>query len=164
MLYTKVKVSKDKVYKITQIKEDKGIFYILEYKSDDKNAKTAFSRIDHNKVKDLVTEITKQGRPTTKGYLSFDSERLKADLTTNYEFPDQQPNDIVDTLNNSTTYLKRAVGYCAYHKRYVTQQQMKTKECLRKQCERLIKIPHKSWYDKEFKIISKKLAGFGINI
>lgn len=164
MLYTKVKVSKNDIYDITQIKENKGIFYAFNYKSDDINAKVAFRRVDYNDVKNLVTEIAKQGRSTTNGYLKFDSERLQSDLTTNYEFPDQQPNDIVETLNSSATYFRRTVGYCAYHKRYVTQQQMKTKECLRKQCERLIKIPHKSWYDKELKKISKKLTSFGITI
>lgn len=68
-----------------------------------------------------------------------------------------EPNEEVQLLNGSTTYFHRVVGYCAYHKRYITQTQLKTKQCLQKECKRLIKIENKFWLDRDAKQVEKKI-------
>ena len=68
-----------------------------------------------------------------------------------------EPKDIVQLLNGSETYFDRCVGYCAYHKRDLTQTQLKSKDCLSKTCSRLIKIEHKFWQDRDDKQVEKKL-------
>ena len=68
-----------------------------------------------------------------------------------------EPDEEVQLLNGSTTYFHRVVGYCAYHKRYITQTQLKTKQCLQKECKRLIKIENKFWLDRDSKQVEKKI-------
>lgn len=68
-----------------------------------------------------------------------------------------EPNEVVQLLNGSETVFSRCVGYCAYHKRYITQTQLKTKECLKKECKRLIKIEHRFWVDRDNKQVEKKI-------
>ena len=65
--------------------------------------------------------------------------------------------DVVQLLNGSETVFRRCVGYCAYHKRYLTQTQLKTKQCLQKNCNRLIKIEHRFWDERDNKQVEKKL-------
>lgn len=68
-----------------------------------------------------------------------------------------EKDEIVQLLNGSETYFERCVGYCAYHKRYITQTQLKTKQCLQKNCNRLIKIEHRFWLDRDNKQVEKKI-------
>lgn len=68
-----------------------------------------------------------------------------------------EPDSIVQLLNGSETYFSKTVGYCAYHKRYITSQQLKTKKCLTKNCNRLIKIENKFWESRDEVQISKRL-------
>ena len=68
---------------------------------------------------------------------------------TNFMFP-SDPNEICDTLFNTQTYFSRCVGYCTFHHGYVTEQQMKTKKCLRKNCNAFIKqASHEYWCNHE---------------
>lgn len=68
-----------------------------------------------------------------------------------------EPEDIVQLLNGSETYFNRTVGYCAYHKRYLTKTQLKTKGCLQKSCDRLIKIESSFWKSRDSKQVEKKI-------
>ena len=44
---------------------------------------------------------------------------------------------------------KNPVGYCAYHKATLSTKQLKSKECLQKNCNRLIKYEHEYWNQLE---------------
>ena len=44
---------------------------------------------------------------------------------------------------------KNPVGYCAYHKTTLSTKQLKAKECLQKNCNRLIKYDHEYWNQLE---------------
>ena len=44
---------------------------------------------------------------------------------------------------------KNPVGYCAYHKATLSTKQLKAKECLQKNCNRLIKYEHEYWNQLE---------------
>jgi len=68
-----------------------------------------------------------------------------------------EPKDVVRLLNGSETYFERTVAYCAYHKNYLTKQQLQTKKCLQKECNRLIKIDSKFWQDRDAKQVEKRI-------
>lgn len=51
---------------------------------------------------------------------------------------------------------RRAIGYCHYHKCYVTTTQLKQKECLKKQCAALEKYDHEFWRQRELKKAKKR--------
>lgn len=55
-----------------------------------------------------------------------------------FEFP-EDPETICQTLYNTESTCSRCIGYCDFHKAYVTQKQMKTKQCLQKNCDAFIK-------------------------
>ena len=48
------------------------------------------------------------------------------------------------------------VGYCKFHKGYMTFKQIKKKECLQKQCKALEKLSHQFWKQREIKKQKKK--------
>ena len=48
------------------------------------------------------------------------------------------------------------VGYCKFHKGYMTFKQIKKKECLQKQCSALERLPHQFWKQREIKKQNKK--------
>ena len=62
-----------------------------------------------------------------------------------------RPNDIVEVLYGTETYLWNCPGYCKYHKKYLTVRQIKQKHCLGKQCKCLNKLDHKFWEQRERK-------------
>lgn len=67
------------------------------------------------------------------------------------------PDEICNTLYNSQTYFSKCVGYCTFHKRYVTSHQMKKKQCLKKQCTAFIKqVNHELWIKKELQKEKKR--------
>lgn len=71
------------------------------------------------------------------------------------------PTDLMEVcqcLCNSETYFSRCVGYCSFHNAYVTEKQLKTKNCLGKQCNALIKqINHPFWAERELLKLDKKV-------
>lgn len=68
-----------------------------------------------------------------------------------FVFP-SDPNEICLTLYECPSYVGKCVGYCAFHKAFVTTKQLKKKQCLTKQCNRLIKqTNHEYWKQKELK-------------
>lgn len=60
------------------------------------------------------------------------------------------------TLFGTEALESKCVGYCWYHKKWVTVQQLKQKECLRKQCNRFEKKEHPYWEEREKKKQMKK--------
>lgn len=48
------------------------------------------------------------------------------------------------------------VAFCAYHKMTLSKQQMKSKECLQKECPRLIKYDHPYWVQREQEKVKKQ--------
>lgn len=54
---------------------------------------------------------------------------------------------------------KRCVGYCWYHRCYVTATQIKQKECLKKQCDALERTEHEYWRQREILKMKKKSGG-----
>lgn len=74
-----------------------------------------------------------------------------------FEFP-ENPEEICQTLYGSESPCSRCVGYCDFHKAYVTQKQMKTKQCLQKNCDAFIKNTNNQfWIDREQKKEKLKL-------
>lgn len=78
------------------------------------------------------------------------------------EFPENS-DEIVLTLNSTETYFSRCVGYCHYHKVYLTQKQLKGKECLKKGCRHLERTGHQFWKEREAKRKHQKEAQFAVN-
>lgn len=67
------------------------------------------------------------------------------------EFP-TDPNAICQTLYNTESTCSRCIGYCTFHKGFITRKQLKTKQCLQKNCNALIKnINHPFWIEREQK-------------
>lgn len=64
--------------------------------------------------------------------------------------------DRLPSLYGSEITHKHCIGYCCYHRCYVTATQIKTKECLRKQCRALERYEHEFWRQRELKKINKK--------
>lgn len=158
MLYTEVLVTKSNVYQISQIVETNNTFSIVKY------PEKIITRVDFSSIKNTIDKIKSEGIKTKNGFMLFTSDRLENAFLTAYNFPKYNRNDIIETLNSSQSYFYRAVGYCAYHKRYITKQQLKQKNCLIKQCNRLIQLRHNFWYDKELKSCFKKLKKLKIEI
>lgn len=74
-----------------------------------------------------------------------------------FDFP-EDPETICQTLYNSESTCSRCIGYCNFHKAYVTQKQMKTKQCLQKNCDAFIKnANHQFWIEREQKKKELKL-------
>lgn len=74
-----------------------------------------------------------------------------------FEFP-KNLDEICQTLYGSESPCSRCVGYCNFHKAYVTQKQMKTKQCLQKNCDAFIKnTNHQFWIEREQKKNELKL-------
>ena len=68
---------------------------------------------------------------------------------TTIEFP-TDPEAICQTLYHTESTCSRCIGYCKFHKGYVTRKQMKTKQCLQKNCNQLIKnLNHPFWIERE---------------
>lgn len=68
-----------------------------------------------------------------------------------FDFP-ENPDSICQTLYNSETTFSHCIGFCSFHKVYVTSQQMKRKKCLQKECDAFIKNPsHQVWALREIK-------------
>ncbi len=68
----------------------------------------------------------------------------------------KKPDDIVKVLYGSETYYKNCPGWCRYHHTHLTANQIKTKNCLGKQCKCLDKIEHKFWEQRDKKKQKKK--------
>lgn len=65
--------------------------------------------------------------------------------------------EIVKTLSNTKTYFYRAPGYCKCHCVFLTANQLKSRECLRKNCKHLYKIEtHTYWEERRIKKANKK--------
>ncbi len=59
---------------------------------------------------------------------------------------------ICQTLYGTESLCSRCIGYCNFHKAYVTHKQMKTKQCLQKNCKAFIKnVNHQFWIEREQK-------------
>ncbi len=66
--------------------------------------------------------------------------------------------EICTCLYNTESYFCRCVGYCTFHKAYLTAKQLKTKNCLGKQCNNLIRqTSHHFWLERELQKLDKKL-------
>ena len=84
---------------------------------------------------------------------SIASGGFMADFT----FP-SNPMEICTCLYNTESYFCRCVGYCTFHKAYMTAKQLKTKNCLGKQCNALIRqTSHSFWLERELQKLDKKL-------
>jgi len=67
------------------------------------------------------------------------------------EFP-TDPDAFCQTLYNTESTCSRCIGYCTFHNGYITRKQLKTKQCLQKNCNALIKnINHPFWIEREQK-------------
>ena len=85
----------------------------------------------------------------------------------NYFFPlenlDKSPSvikeNIVKCISGSESYLGRCPGFCCLKGFYLTEKQMKSHECRRKQCTRFIRTPYSEdyWKKESDKKAMKKL-------
>lgn len=74
-----------------------------------------------------------------------------------FVFP-SDPMEICPCLYNTESYFCRCVGYCTFHKAYLTAKQLKIKNCLGKQCDALIRqTGHPFWIERELQKLDKKL-------
>ena len=74
-----------------------------------------------------------------------------------FAFP-SDPMEICPCLYNTESYFCRCVGYCTFHKAYLTEKQLRTKNCLGKQCGALIRqTGHPFWLERELQKLDKKL-------
>lgn len=74
-----------------------------------------------------------------------------------FVFP-SDPMEICQCLYNTESYFCRCVGYCEFHKAYLTAKQLKTKNCLGKQCDALIRqTSHQFWVERSLLKMDKKL-------
>lgn len=74
-----------------------------------------------------------------------------------FVFP-SDPMEICPCLYNTESYFCRCVGYCEFHKAYLTAKQLKTKNCLGKQCDALIRqTSHQFWVERSLLKMDKKL-------
>lgn len=65
--------------------------------------------------------------------------------------------EICKTLNGNQTYFFRCVGFCSYHKVYVTVKQAKFKKCAAKHCSAMIRTDHPYWREREIKKQLRKI-------
>ena len=78
-----------------------------------------------------------------------------------FVFP-SDPMEICQCLYNTESYFCRCVGYCEFHKAYLTAKQLKTKNCLGKQCDALIRqTSHQFWVERSLLKMDKKLKKTG---
>ena len=56
---------------------------------------------------------------------------------------------VVNVFYGCQSWLSNCVGYCKYHKKYLTENQIKTRKCISKNCVHLQKIEHKFWRRRE---------------
>lgn len=109
------------------------------------------------KISELLEGKTLEYRSTSFSYNHYDNLKDKrCDFKVLWGI-DNKPDDVVKLLNGSTTYFRRTVGYCAYHKCYLTENQMSSKACLSRNCQRLIKIESPFWIKRDEKVAIKKL-------
>ncbi len=74
-----------------------------------------------------------------------------------FEFPADSM-EICPCLYNTESYFCRCVGYCTFHQAYLTARQLKTKNCLGKQCGALIRqTNHPFWLERSLLKMDKKL-------
>ncbi|MDD7460450.1 MAG: exonuclease domain-containing protein [Spirochaetales bacterium] len=74
-----------------------------------------------------------------------------------FEFP-TDPMEICPCLFNTESYFSRCVGFCDFHKAYLTTKQLKTKNCLGKQCNALIRQnSHPFWLERSLHKLDKRL-------
>ena len=66
---------------------------------------------------------------------------------------------MVHGLYHTEISERRVVGYCHYHRCYVTVTQLRQKECLKKQCNALERKEHEFWRQRELKKMRKKGSG-----
>lgn len=72
---------------------------------------------------------------------------------------------IVDVLYGSQSEKSSCCGYCKLKHKYLTVRQMKTKQCLGKQCNALSKIEeHPFWNYRDRKLKEKKMNRQGFNV
>lgn len=66
--------------------------------------------------------------------------------------------EICPCLYNTESYFCRCVGYCTFHQAYLTAKQLRTKNCLGKQCDALVRqTSHPFWIERELQKLDKKL-------
>lgn len=66
--------------------------------------------------------------------------------------------EICPCLFNTETYFYKCVGFCDFHKAYLTTKQLKTKNCLGKNCNALIRQNgHPFWLARSLQKLDKKL-------
>lgn len=58
----------------------------------------------------------------------------------------------VRAWNNQGVPITSCVGYCRYHKYYLTEKQLKRKGCLKKQCKRLLRLDKNPFWKKREEI------------
>ncbi len=76
---------------------------------------------------------------------------------TDFVFP-TDPMEICPCLYNTESYFCRCVGYCDFHKSFLTTKQIKAKNCLGKQCNALIRqASHPFWVERTLAKLDKKL-------
>lgn len=78
-----------------------------------------------------------------------------------------QENDsiIVNVLYGSQCKKSNCCGYCKLKHKYLTVRQMKTKQCLGKQCNALAKIEeHPFWKYRDQKLKQKKISRQAFNL
>ena len=69
------------------------------------------------------------------------------------------------TLYNSWATESKVVGFCYKHKAYVTVQQIREKECIKKGCNAFRKRDHPYWHRKErMKALRKQKKERGIPV
>lgn len=66
------------------------------------------------------------------------------------------------SLYNTEISEKRCVGYCKRHHCYMTDTQLKRKECLKKQCRALERYEHEFWKHREFIKMKRKSKGANV--
>lgn len=63
------------------------------------------------------------------------------------------------------SYSNNVAGYCTFHCKHVTVKQIRTKECLRKQCHHLMKNEeHQYWTQRAIEKQRKKNARLACNL
>lgn len=88
-------------------------------------------------------------------------EERKCDLVDLYKESEEncsekQGAEMLQGLYGPRIDKRHCVGYCKYHRCYMTVKQMKKKECLQKQCNALERILHQFWIQRELKKQKKR--------
>lgn len=74
-----------------------------------------------------------------------------------FKFP-TDPMTICKCLYSTETYFSRCVGFCGFHNAYLTTKQLKTKNCLGKNCNALIRQNgHPFWLERSLHKLDSKL-------